>query len=83
MNFPSLFLSYPFCSVEPEWYFRLVLSHFILFNLTPKEIFKPDRFQDACANGFIATLSKDSEYKMSMIHAAYGIVNILHQTLND
>ena len=31
-------------------------------------------FQDACANGYIATLSKDSEYKMSMIHAAYGTV---------
>jgi fucose permease len=29
--------------------------------------------QDACANGFIATLSKDSEHKMAMIHAAYGV----------
>jgi fucose permease len=34
-------------------------------------------FQDACANGFIATLSKDSEFKMSMIHAAYGVGALL------
>ena len=31
-----------------------------------------DSFQDACANGFIATLQKDSEYKMGCMHAAYG-----------
>jgi len=30
-------------------------------------------FQDASANGFIATLQKDSEYKMGFIHAAYGV----------
>jgi hypothetical protein len=28
--------------------------------------------KDASANGFIATLQKDSEYKMGWIHAAYG-----------
>jgi len=33
--------------------------------------------QDACGNGFIATLSKDSEYKMGMIHAAYGVGALL------
>ena len=31
--------------------------------------------QDASANGFIATLQKDSEYKMGFIHAAYGEYN--------
>ena len=31
-----------------------------------------DSFQDASANGFIATLQRDSEYKMGCIHAAYG-----------
>ena len=30
--------------------------------------------QDASANGFIATLQKDSEYKMGFIHAAYGTI---------
>jgi len=30
-------------------------------------------FQDASANGFIATLQNGSEYKMSFIHAAYGV----------
>jgi len=30
-------------------------------------------FQDVSANGFIATLQKDSEYKMGFIHAAYGV----------
>jgi len=30
-------------------------------------------FQDASANGFIATLQHDSEYKMGFIHAAYGV----------
>ena len=34
-------------------------------------------FQDASANGFIATLQKNSEYKMGFIHAAYG--NIILQ----
>jgi len=27
--------------------------------------------QEACANGFIAILSKDSEYKMGIVHATY------------
>ncbi|KAF8805637.1 MFS general substrate transporter [Phlegmacium glaucopus] len=30
-------------------------------------------FQDASANGFIAILQNDSEYKMGFIHAAYGL----------
>ena len=45
--------------------------------------FLTDRLQDACANGFIATLSKDSEFKMSMIHAAYGIVPPINYSIKS
>ena len=37
--------------------------------------------KDASANGFIATLQKDSEYKMGFIHAAYGNVILRYVTL--
>ena len=47
------------------------LSIYLYLYLYPRNFYRS--FQDACANGFIATLSKDSEYKMSIIHAAYGM----------
>ena len=53
-----------------------VVMHLIYLSTHDEEIFNPICFQDACANGFIATLSKDSEFKMSMIHAAYGTLHL-------
>ena len=73
VNFPSHFSLYPSFSAELEWYSRLVLLFYFIY--TGRNFNKS--FQDACANGFIATLSKDSEFKMSMIHAAYGTTSFL------
>ena len=73
VNFPFHFSSYPSFSVELEWYSRLVLLFIFIYMGRNSN----RSFQDACANGFIATLSKDSEFKMSMIHAAYGTSSFL------
>ena len=70
--FPFRFSLYPFLLVGSERYFRLVLYISIKICKLQVIMFSFDSFQDASANGFIATLQRDSEYKMGCIHAAYG-----------
>jgi hypothetical protein len=68
LSFPLFVISFFFGGAGMV--FQVGLLFFI--NPTRRGNFSIDSFQDACANGFIATLSKNSEFKMSMIHAAYG-----------